>query len=128
MNYNNRTEHDTPMESELKFMDTINPLMSFSIADIAEMNQEIEIENSDSDSSDDSDEEPVDIENPPLTKVLRKRKRAEKAEVNLNFFSRPEKEKIKFEIDLEESKQGDFSSSEDEMPSAKFRRGFNFLI
>lgn len=114
------------MESELKFIDTINPLMSFSNADIAEMNEEIE--NTESDSSDDSDEEPVDIENPPLTKVLRKRKRAEKDEVNLNFFSRPEKEKIKFEIELEESKQGDFSSSEDEMPSAKFRRGIYLIF
>lgn len=124
VNYNNRTEHDTPMDTELKFIDTINPLMSFSNADIAEMNEEIE--NSESDSSDDSDEEPVDIENPPLTKVLRKRKRAEKDEVNLNFFSRPENAKIKFDLEQEESKQGDFSSSEDEMPSAKFRRGFYF--
>lgn len=46
-----------------KFIDTINPLLSFSNADLADMNQEFDqfFDDEESDDSSSSDDEPVDI-------------------------------------------------------------------
>jgi len=59
VNYNVNEKNENQEGIEPKFMDTINPLLSFSNTDLAEMNQEFDqFFNSDESSSDD---EPVDM-------------------------------------------------------------------
>lgn len=83
-------------------------------------------------SSSSSDDEPIDIESPPINKNLkRKRKREKEEEVNLNFFTRPDEETHAKEIlgaitnenSQSQTDKNNSSSSDDEIPSAKFRRG-----
>lgn len=57
-------------EEEPKFLDTINPLLSFSKADLAEMDQEFDQFFDESDSSSD-DNEPVDLGETDWTKKIR---------------------------------------------------------
>ncbi|XP_036345271.1 RNA polymerase II subunit A C-terminal domain phosphatase-like, partial [Rhagoletis pomonella] len=69
-----------------KFIDTINPLLSFSNADLADMNKEFD-QFFESDSS--SEDEHINIENPPVDKTLRKRRREEKEQDRTReFFTR----------------------------------------
>ncbi|XP_055603521.1 RNA polymerase II subunit A C-terminal domain phosphatase isoform X2 [Uranotaenia lowii] len=113
-----------------KFSDTINPLLSFSNDDLNAMNDEFdEFFESDDSSSDDG---PVDIENPPLDKSLRKRKRKEEDENKRNIFQK--KQEMEDEensrtllryVEDNENSQTNLSSDDDESPSAKFRRGGN---
>ncbi|KAI9582783.1 RNA polymerase II subunit A C-terminal domain phosphatase [Glossina fuscipes] len=114
-----------------KFIDTINPLLSFSNADLADMNKEFD-QFFDSDSS--SEDEHVDIENPPVDKSLRKRKREENEEERTRkFFTRSSDLVLgnAFENENEAEDENENKSStddnrddeDDEMPSEKFRRG-----
>lgn len=118
-------------EPEPKFVDTINPLLKFSNDELEQMNEEFDEFFESSSSS--SDDEPIDIESPPINKKLKlKRKREMEEEVNLNFFKRSDedthaKQKILGAF-LDENSQAErtdknSSSSDDEMPSTKFRRG-----
>uniref|UniRef100_A0A182JTN3 RNA polymerase II subunit A C-terminal domain phosphatase n=1 Tax=Anopheles christyi TaxID=43041 RepID=A0A182JTN3_9DIPT len=123
---------------EPKFMDTVNPLLSFSNDDLDAMNNDFDDFFESDDSS--SDDEPVDIENPPMEKALRKRKRVEEIETNRGrhniFRKRAEEEQekeennriLKFdnpENNDENSQTNASSDDEDQSPSAKFRRGEN---
>ncbi|GAB0090440.1 RNA polymerase II subunit A C-terminal domain phosphatase [Sergentomyia squamirostris] len=106
-----------------KFMDTINPLLSFSKSDLAEMNKEFD-QFFDSDaSSSSSDDDSVDIENPPEKKSVRKRRRQEEAE-----DIRERHEQVKLDLAFEGNEESvdkteNSSEDDDEMPSTKFRRG-----
>ncbi|XP_055919788.1 RNA polymerase II subunit A C-terminal domain phosphatase [Eupeodes corollae] len=103
-----------------KFIDTINPLLSFSNADLADMNKEFD-QFFESDSS--SEDEHVNIENPPVDKTLRKRKRQEKEEERQReFFSREQKSLLMKQTSPENEEKSS-AEDEDEMPSTKFRRG-----
>ncbi|XP_053672862.1 RNA polymerase II subunit A C-terminal domain phosphatase [Anopheles nili] len=119
---------------EPKFMDTVNPLLSFSNDDLDAMNNDFDNFFESDDSS--SDEEPVDIENPPMEKSLRKRKRVEEIETNRGrhniFRKRTEEEEKENSLILEQdnvenndenSQTNASSDDDDESPSAKFRRG-----
>ncbi|CAD7077403.1 unnamed protein product [Hermetia illucens] len=123
VNYNEKLE-TSPEENSIepKFIDTINPLLSFSNADLAAMNQEF---NQFFESESSSEDEHANIEFPPLDKNLRKRKREEeKEERQRNFFSR--KENSLFVMAGEkptENEQNSTEDDEDESPSVKFRRG-----
>lgn len=104
-----------------KFIDTINPLLSFSNADLADMNKEFD-QFFESDSS--TEDEHVNIENPPVDKTLRKRKRQEKEEERQReFFSREQKSLLLKESKPENEEKSSAEEDEDEMPSTKFRRG-----
>lgn len=73
----------------------------------------------------------VCLENPPLDKKLRKRKREEeKEDANVNFFTRRPETSGKIELlkdDAEEDlgllDKDDSTSSDEMLPSTKFRRG-----
>ncbi|XP_067632827.1 RNA polymerase II subunit A C-terminal domain phosphatase isoform X2 [Eurosta solidaginis] len=108
-----------------KFIDTINPLLSFSNADLADMNKEFD-QFFESDSS--SEDEHINIENPPVDKTLRKRRREEKEQDRTReFFTRASdiimgtasNEDVDRSTDGEENDDDD----DDETPSTKFRRG-----
>ncbi|XP_055379570.1 RNA polymerase II subunit A C-terminal domain phosphatase [Condylostylus longicornis] len=119
VNYSEKSEISSeqlePEEEAEKFVDTINPLLSFSNDDLADMNKEFD-QFFESDSS--SDDEPVDIENPPIGKSLRKRKREADNEIRQNeFFNRSDKQ----EFSINEENMN--SSDDDEDPVTKFRRG-----
>lgn len=124
-------EHKSDSNSSIepKFMDTINPLLSFSNDELDEMDDEFNefFNASDSDDTDNT----IDIENPPTEKRLsRKRKRLEEKPNASDFFTRPEVKKINLsgvgnEEPEEEDSKSSSGSSEDEMPSVKFRRGEN---
>ncbi|XP_058834054.1 RNA polymerase II subunit A C-terminal domain phosphatase [Topomyia yanbarensis] len=110
-----------------KFIDTINPLLSFSNDDLNAMNDDFDDFFESDDSS--SDDEPVDIENPPMNKSLRKRKRKEEKENRHNIFQQrnnPEEDESSrtlIRYDDDNSQTNLSSEDEDESPSAKFRRG-----
>ncbi|KAJ6642004.1 RNA polymerase II subunit A C-terminal domain phosphatase [Pseudolycoriella hygida] len=128
-------------EEEPKFLDTINPLLSFSKADLAAMDQEYDQFFDESDSS--TDCEPVDLENPPIDKVLKKRRKKEEEkeqvqEAKLFRLDEAEDTSIKTTDKTRRNfdRNGSSSSSDstdaeekiddgdpDEMPSARFRRG-----
>ncbi|XP_053962975.1 RNA polymerase II subunit A C-terminal domain phosphatase [Anastrepha ludens] len=106
-----------------KFIDTINPLLSFSNADLADMNKEFD-QFFESDSS--SEDEHVNIENPPVDKTLRKRRREEKEQDRTReFFTRASDLIIRSGTneDADKSSEGEDNDDDDESPSAKFRRG-----
>lgn len=148
-------------EEEPKFLDTINPLLSFTKADLAAMDQEFDQFFDESDSSSD-DNEPVDlgesklsrfntvhdftlqfyIENPPIDKVLKKKRKKEdeKEHVQAAKLFCPDKEaststktsektKRNFEVNASSSSSSGEDNTEekpddpDESPSARFRRG-----
>uniref|UniRef100_A0AAG5D5R0 RNA polymerase II subunit A C-terminal domain phosphatase n=1 Tax=Anopheles atroparvus TaxID=41427 RepID=A0AAG5D5R0_ANOAO len=124
----------TKSREEPKFMDTVNPLLSFSNDDLDAMNNDFDDFFESDDSS--SEDEPVDIENPPMEKAMRKRRRAEENETNRGrhniFRKRTEEEEqaqnariLKFNsAENDETTQTNASSDdEDESPSVKFRRG-----
>lgn len=138
-----------PAGPEPKFRDTINPLLKFSNADLAAMNQEFD-QFFESDSS--SDDEPGDIgnlkflikfkfltlaclENPPIDRKLKKKRKQEdeKEEVQSKKFFKSEQEEVSFSLQQSSAKRTTDSSSnededaeeDDEMPSTKFRRGEN---
>lgn len=115
-----------PEMIEPKFMDTINPLLSFSNADLDEMDKDFN-QFFESDSSSSDNDQPRDIENPPMDKNLRKRKREEEDAIKPNFFTRPEAKKISLSSADPEDESGSSTSlsnsDDDEMPSEKFRRG-----
>lgn len=117
---------DSSSESEQpKFMDTINPLLSFSKSDLAEMNKEFDqFFDSDADDSSSSDDS-VDMENPPEKKSVRKRRRQEELEESRKRIEE-EKMRIAFEaneesVDVDNTENS--TEEDDEMPSTKFRRG-----
>ncbi len=150
-------------EEQPKFLDTINPLLSFTKADLAAMDQEYDQFFDESDSSSD-DNEPVDLgewickffhvpfdamdsifpfaENPPIDKVLKKKRKKEdeKEHVQEAKLFCPDKdvttstsnntlsETTKRNFDLNGSSSStsgseDNAEENDEMPSARFRRG-----
>ncbi|XP_065087791.1 RNA polymerase II subunit A C-terminal domain phosphatase [Ochlerotatus camptorhynchus] len=107
-----------------KFIDTLNPLLSFSNDDLDAMNNDFDEFFESDDSS--SDDEPVDIENPPMNKSLRKRKRKEEKENRRNIFKEEDessKTLIKYNEEENDNSQTNLSSDDDDSPSAKFRRG-----
>lgn len=117
---------DSNSSTEPKFMDTINPLLSFSNDELDQMDEEFNefFNASDSDDTDNT----IDIENPPTEKTLsRKRKRLEEKPNASDFFTRPEVKKINLSgiVNDQEDSKSSSGSSEDEMPSIKFRRGEN---
>ncbi|XP_055627191.1 RNA polymerase II subunit A C-terminal domain phosphatase [Toxorhynchites rutilus septentrionalis] len=134
VNYGDSRCPDGPSKSaaaeqeSLKFIDTINPLLRFSNDDLDAMNDDFdEFFESDDTSSDD---EPIDIENPPMNKSLRKRKRIEEKRNRHNIFKKPEgvddessMKALMRSDDENDNSQTNVSSDEDESPSAKFRRG-----
>ncbi|XP_063700934.1 RNA polymerase II subunit A C-terminal domain phosphatase [Culicoides brevitarsis] len=108
-----------------KFMDTINPLLSFSNDELDQMDNEFN-EFFDGSESDDSEDNTIDIENPPEEKTLsRKRKRLEEKPNASDFFTRPEVKKINLSGigNDEDSNSSKSSEEDDESPSVKFRRG-----
>uniref|UniRef100_A0A182QNG6 RNA polymerase II subunit A C-terminal domain phosphatase n=1 Tax=Anopheles farauti TaxID=69004 RepID=A0A182QNG6_9DIPT len=126
---------------EPKFMDTVNPLLSFSNDDLDAMNNDFD-DFFESDTSSSSDDEPIDMENPPMEKALRKRRRVVEKETNRGrhniFRKRTEEEdeqKRRAEetrriLKHDESENNDENSQtnassddDDESPSTKFRRG-----
>lgn len=134
-----------------KFMDTINPFLMFSTDDLEDMNKDVNI----SDSSDDSVDmgkthhyntlTPLkyiiilkNLENPPLNKDLRKRKREEENEEIKRKMFQPnvdkeqeegqerQQEQDEQDVDKESnhsSSSSKKSDSDDESPVDKFRRG-----
>lgn len=120
-----RNDSNSSMEPQ-KFMDTINPLLSFSNDELDQMDSEFN-EFFNASDSDDTDDNTIDIENPPTEKKLsRKRKRLEEKPNASDFFTRPEVKKINLSGVGNEDQEEDSNSngsSEDEMPSVKFRRG-----
>ncbi|XP_061389542.1 RNA polymerase II subunit A C-terminal domain phosphatase [Musca vetustissima] len=134
VNYSDKSEISSSSSAQQnasepeKFIDTINPLLSFSNADLADMNQEFD-QFFDSDSS--SEDEHVNIENPPVDKTLRKRKREENEEERTRkFFTQPDSvgalpAKVARGEDLDDktSSEDEEDEEEEEMPSEKFRRG-----
>lgn len=124
-----RNDENSSTEPQ-KFMDTINPLLSFSNDELDQMDSEFN-EFFNASDSDDTDDNTIDIENPPTEKTLsRKRKRLEEKPNASDFFTRPEVKKINLscvknndEHGEEEDSKSSNGSSEDEMPSVKFRRG-----
>ncbi|XP_017463675.1 PREDICTED: RNA polymerase II subunit A C-terminal domain phosphatase isoform X1 [Rhagoletis zephyria] len=106
-----------------KFIDTINPLLSFSNADLADMNKEFD-QFFESDSS--SEDEHINIENPPVDKTLRKRRREEKEQDRTREFFTRASDIIMgpgTNEDADKSSDGEDNDDDDESPSAKFRRG-----
>ncbi|KAL7735450.1 hypothetical protein ACLKA6_019561 [Drosophila palustris] len=138
VNYSERSEisPSSSMQQEQggNFRETLNPLLVFTNADIADMNKDYETF-FESDSS--SDEGPVNFENPPMDKKLLKRKREDESSNRAHdFFTRSEDVMMGAPIanaalnDFDKSSnEGDENDDEeneeddDEMPSAKFRRG-----
>lgn len=108
--------------SKMPFHD--NPLLSFTHTELAEMNKDFDefFEESSDSSSSEEDDEPVDMENPPMQKALRKRRRLEERDAK----NAPRKAEPPIQLNFatnENSRVGQSSSSEDDSPSAKFRRG-----
>ncbi|XP_075165552.1 RNA polymerase II subunit A C-terminal domain phosphatase Fcp1 [Haematobia irritans] len=136
VNYSDKSEISSSSSAQQnasepeKFIDTINPLLSFSNDDLADMNQEFD-QFFDSDSS--SEDEHINIENPPVDKNLRKRKREENEEERTRkFFTRTDSDKVIAskcargqDLDDKTSSDDDEDEEEEEMPSEKFRRGGN---
>ncbi|XP_073845794.1 RNA polymerase II subunit A C-terminal domain phosphatase Fcp1 [Musca autumnalis] len=133
VNYSDKSEISSSSSAQQnasepeKFIDTINPLLSFSNADLADMNQEFD-QFFDSDSS--SEDEHVNIENPPVDKTLKKRKREENEEERTRkFFTRPAEGVLPAkcarveDVDDKTSSEDEDDEEEEEMPSEKFRRG-----
>uniref|UniRef100_A0A1I8Q3D7 RNA polymerase II subunit A C-terminal domain phosphatase n=1 Tax=Stomoxys calcitrans TaxID=35570 RepID=A0A1I8Q3D7_STOCA len=134
VNYSDKSEISSSSSAQQnasepeKFIDTINPLLSFSNDDLADMNQEFD-QFFDSDSS--SEDEHINIENPPVDKTLRKRKREENEEERTRkFFTRTDSDKVLAakcsrgtELEDKTSSEDDDDEEEEEMPSEKFRRG-----
>lgn len=155
VNYSERSEisPSSSMQQEQggNFRETLNPLLVFTNADIADMNKDYETF-FESDSS--SDEGPVNfgkiqlyklcsicliciliIENPPMDKKLLKRKREDESSNRAHdFFTRsddvllgaPTANTADFDKSSNEGDENDDEENEeddDEMPSAKFRRG-----
>lgn len=78
--------------------------------------------------SDTSSDASVDIENPPVTKTLRLKRRRDAVEDNQKMFTQSEAKKINLSAMQEEnSSTNDLEATggedDDEMPSTKFRRG-----
>lgn len=129
-------------EDEPRFLDTINPLLSFSKADLAAMDQEYDQFFDESDSSSD-DNEHADLENPPIDKVLKKKRKKEDEREHVQeaklfcldkdaSTSSKTSDKSKRNVDLNGSSSSSVSSEDnteekpddpDESPSARFRRG-----
>lgn len=117
-------EHKSELNTSLepKFMDTINPLLSFSNDELDQMDEEFNefFNESDSENSDNA----IDIENPPTER--RKRRRLEEKPNAADFFTRPEVKMINLSGLVNEENLESSNSSrdqDDEMPSEKFRRG-----
>lgn len=118
-----------PEKEEIKFSDTINPYLAFSNDEIRSMTAEVEEDETSSSSSSSDEREPTDMENPPLDKSLRKRKRAEEAD-SLSIFKKTCNETFDLsgagDVDESDSNVSGKSSNdqgEEEMPSSKFRKG-----
>ncbi|XP_055848232.1 RNA polymerase II subunit A C-terminal domain phosphatase [Episyrphus balteatus] len=124
VNYSEKSEISTSSSMQgdepEKFIDTINPLLSFSNADLADMNKEFD-QFFESDSS--TEDEHVNIENPPVDKTLRKRKRQEKEEERQREFFSREQRSLLVKEEHPENDEKSSAEDEDEMPSTKFRRG-----
>nr|XP_023021897.1 RNA polymerase II subunit A C-terminal domain phosphatase [Leptinotarsa decemlineata] len=129
-------EHEAPAVRKRspsgRFMDTINPLMSFSRADIADMDKEVkDILDNDSDSSEDDHIEKDEIADFEETaEDTRKRSSSSSSSEESLTGEYPKGYKRKREEEEEEEKEKsileEYNSSEDEeFPSQKFRRGEN---
>lgn len=122
----NYAVHETPAARKRspsgRFMDTINPLMSFSSADIADMDKEVDNMLDDESESDDANEVNEDIE---LPKGLPKSddESSSSAESLTGETIRGHKRRKLDEEGQEEEEGEGGTSSLDEFPSTKFRRG-----
>ncbi|XP_018566284.2 RNA polymerase II subunit A C-terminal domain phosphatase [Anoplophora glabripennis] len=119
-------EHNTPALRKRtpsgRFMDTINPLMSFSSADIADMDKEVEdILDDESDSSEDDQKK---LEQTPVNLVIPPRSNSSSSSSSEDSLTGeyPRGFKRKRQ-DEEDNGLDENNSTEDEMPSIKFRRG-----
>ncbi|XP_058456191.1 RNA polymerase II subunit A C-terminal domain phosphatase [Malaya genurostris] len=127
INYGESKSSSSKSSQPPKFIDTINPLLSFSNDDLNAMNDDFDDFFESDDSS--SDDEPVDIENPPMNKSLRKRRRKEEKENRHNIFQQrndldeEESSRLLIRYDDDNSQTNLSSDDDDESPSAKFRRG-----
>ncbi|XP_037950739.1 RNA polymerase II subunit A C-terminal domain phosphatase-like [Teleopsis dalmanni] len=130
VNYSEKSEISTSSNAQLyatfheeKFVNTINPLLSFSNADLVEMNNEF-AQFFESDSS--SEDEHINFENPPVDKSLLKRKREESVQDRArSFFTRTAEELMIDSTTVDTTKEGssEEEDDDDETPGAKFRRG-----
>ncbi|KAJ8929197.1 hypothetical protein NQ314_018146 [Rhamnusium bicolor] len=117
-------EHSTPALRKRtpsgRFMDTINPLMSFSSADIADMDKEVEdILDDESDSTDEESKRKREIAKE--IKIVNDSSSSSSSEDSLTGeypkgYKRRREEDKNYLLD-------EYNSTEDESPSIKFRRG-----
>ncbi|KRT84510.1 hypothetical protein AMK59_1798 [Oryctes borbonicus] len=121
--------HDTPAIRKRtpsgRFMDTINPLMSFSSDDIADMDKEVEdMLDDDTDSDDDAKKKNIPRKEPEVIHKDEEEENSSSSEESLTseyprgFKRLRSSTKKDTAIDTE-----DVESSMDEFPSTKFRRG-----
>ncbi|XP_044264167.1 RNA polymerase II subunit A C-terminal domain phosphatase [Tribolium madens] len=114
-------EHNTPAMRKRtpsgRFMDTINPLMSFSSADIADMDKEVE--DILDDESDTSDEE----KNAKGTVVNSEEVQENSSSSEDSLGEYPKGFKRKREVEDEAENDLNNSTEDDDTPSVKFRRG-----
>ncbi|KAJ8960152.1 hypothetical protein NQ318_003872 [Aromia moschata] len=96
-----------------RFMDTINPLMSFSSADIADMDKEVE------DILDDETDSSEEEEGPPKERDVANNSSSSDEDLSADYprgYKRRRAEE-------DDEAADDYNSTEDESPSVKFRRG-----
>lgn len=114
--------HETPTMRKRtpsgRFMDTINPLMSFSTADIADMDKEVDNMLDDESESDESESEGTEVQQPV---TLNKGESSSSEESLTGEHIRGHKRKR--EGTGNESEDDPVESSLDEYPSVRFRRG-----
>lgn len=113
-------EHNTPAMRKRtpsgRFMDTINPLMSFSSADIADMDKEVE--DILDDESDSSEEEPSAK---PVVNSEEVQENSSSSEDSLTGEYPKGYKRKRVDDDVENDLSN--STEDDDMPSVKFRRG-----
>lgn len=116
--------HDTPASRKRspsgRFMDTINPLMSFSSADIADMDKEVDNILDDESESDEANEVTTEID---VTKALPKSDDESSSSAESLTGERIRGHKRRREEEKNTSEEEGGESSLDEFPSTKFRRG-----
>lgn len=103
-----------------KFMDTINPLMSFSSDDIADMDKEVEDILDDESDSSENESNKKETSDKGMTDVLNSPSESSSSDESLTGeFPRGYKRKKEYNV------EDPYNSTEDESPSVKFRRGEN---
>ncbi|KAG5874474.1 hypothetical protein JTB14_009197 [Gonioctena quinquepunctata] len=120
-------EHNAPASRKRtpsgRFMDTINPLMSFSSDDIADMDKEVEdILDNDSDSSEDETKKNPIEEHIETAELITRSSSSSSEDSLTGEYPKGYKRKREEENNLLEEYN---STEDDEFPSVKFRRGEN---